>query len=82
MSPDSRKSGMPARPMSAESFSILMAHANEFMREIHDRMPVILDRSDEEAWLDPEFQHPEQASAVDEVLSKFLANGLSGIASR
>jgi putative SOS response-associated peptidase YedK len=28
--------------------------ANGFMQEIHDRMPVILARSDESAWLDPD----------------------------
>jgi putative SOS response-associated peptidase YedK len=38
------------------SFSILTTPANECMSSIHDRMPVILDRSDEEAWLDPDFQ--------------------------
>jgi len=35
------------------SFSILTTSANDFMQDIHDRMPVILGRSDEEAWLDP-----------------------------
>ena len=29
------------------------------MREIHDRMPVILSRSDENAWLDPEIHERE-----------------------
>jgi putative SOS response-associated peptidase YedK len=29
------------------------------MREIHDRMPVILDRSNEDAWLDPEVHERE-----------------------
>src|SRR5262249_18783522 len=36
------------------SFSILTTSANAFMREVHDRMPVILGRADEEEWLDPE----------------------------
>jgi putative SOS response-associated peptidase YedK len=36
------------------SFSILTTAANTFMREIHDHMPVILGRSDEDAWLDRE----------------------------
>jgi putative SOS response-associated peptidase YedK len=36
------------------SLSILTTAANEFMREIHDRMPVILGRGEEDAWLDPE----------------------------
>jgi putative SOS response-associated peptidase YedK len=36
------------------SFSILTTSANKFMREIHDGMPVVLDRNDEDSWLDPE----------------------------
>jgi putative SOS response-associated peptidase YedK len=41
------------------SFSIVTTSANTFMREIHDRMPVILGRSDEDAWLDPEVHEQE-----------------------
>jgi len=41
------------------SFSILTVSANEFMSNIHTRMPVILDRSDEDVWLDPEI-HDER----------------------
>ena len=44
----------PGTPDERCSFSILTTAANSFMREIHDRMPVILGRSDEDAWLDPE----------------------------
>ena len=44
----------PGSPDERHSFSILTTAANELMREIHDRMPVILGRSDEDAWLDPE----------------------------
>lgn len=44
----------PGTPDEHGSFSILTTVANSFMSEIHDRMPVILDRSDEDAWLDPE----------------------------
>lgn len=36
------------------SFSIITTSANDFMEKIHDRMPVILSKKDEEAWLDPE----------------------------
>jgi putative SOS response-associated peptidase YedK len=42
------------------SFSILTTAANSFMSEIHDRMPVILGRSDEDAWLDPEIHEQEE----------------------
>jgi putative SOS response-associated peptidase YedK len=41
------------------SFSILTTTANALMSAIHDRMPVILGRADEEQWLDPEVHEPE-----------------------
>jgi putative SOS response-associated peptidase YedK len=41
------------------SFSIVTTRANDFMSTIHDRMPVILSRSDEDAWLDPEVHERE-----------------------
>ena len=34
-----------------ESFAIITTEANDFMRPIHDRMPVILDRNYYEQWL-------------------------------
>jgi len=37
-----------------ETFAILTADANEFLRPIHDRMPVILSGEDRERWLDPD----------------------------
>ncbi|MVF24980.1 hypothetical protein EVC37_25805, partial [Methylocaldum sp. BRCS4] len=36
-----------------ESCSIIVTEANELMRPIHDRMPVILAPADWAAWLDP-----------------------------
>lgn len=42
------------------SFSIVTTAANEFMAEIHDRMPVILDRQDIDLWLDPDVHEPER----------------------
>jgi len=36
-----------------ESCTIVVTDANELVREIHDRMPVILGREDYAAWLDP-----------------------------
>ena len=41
------------------SFSILTTSANEFMREIHDRMPVILGASELDEWLDPEIHEQD-----------------------
>jgi putative SOS response-associated peptidase YedK len=40
------------------SFAILTIEANDFMKDIHDRMPVILDPKDEEQWLDPKLTDP------------------------
>jgi len=37
------------------SFSIITVKANESMAEIHNRMPAILNESDFEAWLNPDF---------------------------
>jgi putative SOS response-associated peptidase YedK len=42
-----------------ESFTILTTDANELMRPIHNRMPVILPRADHGAWLDPGLQDRE-----------------------
>ena len=42
-----------------ESCTIIVTDANELVREIHDRMPVILAREDFAGWLDPDNQHVE-----------------------
>jgi putative SOS response-associated peptidase YedK len=36
-----------------ETCSILTIEANEVMRSLHDRMPVILDPTSDALWLDP-----------------------------
>ena len=36
------------------TFTIITTMANDLMKPIHDRMPVILQRKDESKWLDPE----------------------------
>lgn len=48
-----------------DSFALITTSANSFMTKIHDRMPVILERKDEEAWLDPKNEDPRR-------LAKFL----------
>ncbi|OGH55936.1 MAG: hypothetical protein A3G34_01935 [Candidatus Lindowbacteria bacterium RIFCSPLOWO2_12_FULL_62_27] len=35
------------------SFTIITTHANDLIKPVHERMPVILLRENEEAWLDP-----------------------------
>lgn len=41
-----------------ESFTIITTQANDKLSRIHHRMPVILPRSAEELWLDPEVRDP------------------------
>ncbi len=47
-----------------ESCTILTTAANELLRPIHDRMPVILDRKDYDLWLDPTVQKIEPLQHV------------------
>jgi len=42
-----------------ETCTIITTEANALMAPLHDRMPVILDASGAEAWLDPANRHPE-----------------------
>ena len=42
------------------SCTIITTAANDLIREIHDRMPVILDREAEAQWLDPKVTNPVQ----------------------
>ena len=37
-----------------ETCSVLTTDANELAKKVHDRMPVILDPADYDAWLNPE----------------------------
>lgn len=62
----------PAGPL-LHSFTIITTQANDGMKPIHDRMPAILERKDEEAWLDTEKMPAEDAlkllkPCTDEIL--------------
>lgn len=46
------------------SATIITTEPNNLMRDIHDRMPVILDPVDYGLWLDPEEQDPDRLSRV------------------
>jgi len=46
-------------PEARHSFSILTTSANEFMSQIHERMPVILAKDQIDDWLSPEIHEPE-----------------------
>lgn len=54
-----------------ESCSILTTRPNAVTSAVHDRMPVILDRSVYDLWLDPGMQ---SAAAVSDLLRPFDAN--------
>ena len=47
-----------------DSYTILTTNANEMMRALHDRMPVILHERDYEAWLDPDNADTEALGAL------------------
>jgi putative SOS response-associated peptidase YedK len=53
-----RSSSSPAAA-AVESCTILTTEANELVRPIHDRMPVIIDAADYDHWLDPAVAGPE-----------------------
>ena len=40
--------------------TIITTEANDLLKPIHDRMPVILTREAERVWLDPTIQDPER----------------------
>lgn len=65
----SRWRGGPERPAGAEgekldTFTILTVDAAPEIRDLHDRMPAILDPADWSAWLDPALQDPAAVHAL------------------
>jgi putative SOS response-associated peptidase YedK len=46
------------------SFAIITTNSNDKLAHIHDRMPVILKREDEDAWLDPKNTEPKLLSLL------------------
>ncbi|SDH76240.1 SOS response-associated peptidase [Alteribacillus bidgolensis] len=56
------------------SCTIITAKANDFMRDIHERMPVILTKNNEKEWLNPDKQDPfDAAQLLTPVDSSFMA---------
>lgn len=58
-----------------KTFTIITTNANELMSEIHNsakRMPAILDRSNEEKWIDPSIPAEELKKILDPVPSEVL----------
>ena len=58
---------------SVETCSVLTTEANELMRPLHDRMPVILDPPNLDFWLDNQF---ENRNKLQEILVPYAAGGL------
>ncbi len=53
-----------------DTFTILTTTANRVVGPVHERMPVILRRADEERWLDPEVKE------FDDMLGPYPSNGM------
>lgn len=60
-----------------ESCTIITTEPNEFMRPIHNRMPVILTAQDYEVWLDPAVQ---QTDALQALLKPYPAEEMEAYA--
>jgi putative SOS response-associated peptidase YedK len=55
-----------------ESCTILTTDANSLLRDIHDRMPVILKPNDYDLWLDPGVTDPGKVSDLLKPLDAWL----------
>jgi len=60
------------------SFAIITTSANQQLAPIHDRMPVILKREDEDAWLDPD----NGAQALQALLAPYEGTELYRVSER
>jgi putative SOS response-associated peptidase YedK len=49
----------PTTEKEIASYTIITTQPNELVGTVHDRMPVILHKEDEEAWLNPDTTEPE-----------------------
>jgi putative SOS response-associated peptidase YedK len=58
-----------------ESCTILTTEANALMRTLHDRMPVLVDPSSDEVWLDP-------AASIDALRALFVPHASEGMEAR
>jgi len=46
------------------SFTIITTDANDLLKPVHDRMPVILLKEDEDKWLDPSLKDPAKLTSL------------------
>ncbi len=54
----------PEKGQPVETFTILTTEANDLLRPLHDRMPVIVDRENFDLWLDPKVGDPEKLQSL------------------
>jgi putative SOS response-associated peptidase YedK len=47
-----------------KSYTIITTQPNDSVKNIHNRMPVILEKEDEETWLNPDLTEPEQINQL------------------
>ncbi|WP_256478610.1 SOS response-associated peptidase [Chroococcidiopsis sp. CCMEE 29] len=60
-----------------ETCTILTTDANELLRPIHDRMPVILDPKDYDLWLDPAVENSE---SLQQILHPYSSEAMTSYA--
>ena len=54
----------PTDDEAPDAFVVMTTTANRVVAAIHDRMPVILGRSDYDRWLDPSNQNPSDLAGL------------------
>ena len=64
------------------SCTIITTRANDLLRPIYDRMPVILQRDQEDLWLDHDVQEPDVLREALIPYNSWLHEGLRGLHSR
>lgn len=57
-----------------KTYSIITTEPNKEMRAVHDRMPVILQKEDEDSWLSP--VHNDDRGVIEALLHPYEDNGL------
>jgi putative SOS response-associated peptidase YedK len=61
-----------------DSCAIITTRANELMRPVHDRMPVILGSESWDAWLDPHRSEPRSLEPLQALLHPFPTERMTG----
>ncbi len=76
----------PSAELTIESCTIVTTSANAALRELHDRMPVILAPGDYGLWLDPKVEDPAQLQHLlapcgeDELLAEAVSTHVNRVA--